>query len=303
MNMLRLKNFKGIAELNVPINQFTVIVGKNNIGKTSILEAMYMLRNQSINNTREMLWSRGISNIFYYLPYYYRNNSYILDDYGELHIKSSKENVYVGENEVKTFLKIDINDFVSDVAENSKYTFNSKEIFIADYINKSLELSIYLRPILQTDKIFIDSLLSRFYNYKEFRVNSIDRQIFIDNGSDLIPLSMYGTGLHRALLMLLAVIHSKNSVLYIDEIETGLHTEIMPEYFEGLFYLAKKYNVSLMIATHSDDIIKSFAKSDIFVSSAVLNKVYMSNNKLNIKSFTGNEVKEARLEWRADLRI
>lgn len=55
MNMLRLKNFKGIPELNVPINQFTVIVGKNNIGKTSILEAMYMLRNQYVNNTREML--------------------------------------------------------------------------------------------------------------------------------------------------------------------------------------------------------------------------------------------------------
>jgi len=42
---LDLKEFRGVRKLSKPIEleDFTVLIGRNNVGKTSILEALYLL--------------------------------------------------------------------------------------------------------------------------------------------------------------------------------------------------------------------------------------------------------------------
>ena len=37
---LRIENFRGIKQLNLDLDEFTVLIGENNSGKTAVLDAL-----------------------------------------------------------------------------------------------------------------------------------------------------------------------------------------------------------------------------------------------------------------------
>lgn len=43
LNSIKLTNFKGVSELRCDFDDFTVLAGLNNSGKTTILQAVYLL--------------------------------------------------------------------------------------------------------------------------------------------------------------------------------------------------------------------------------------------------------------------
>jgi len=80
-----------------------------------------------------------------------------------------------------------------------------------------------------------------------------------------MPFSVYGDGIKKILYILNKLFDSTDSILLIDEIETGLHKKYFERLFPVVFELAKKLNVQLFIATHSleaIDAILSYAQYD-----------------------------------------
>ena len=68
-----------------------------------------------------------------------------------------------------------------------------------------------------------------------------------------------GDGIWRMLGLALAVVHSQNSILLIDEIDTGLHHTVMDKMWRFLDECSKRFNVQIIATTHSRDCYQSLA--------------------------------------------
>jgi predicted ATPase len=59
LSRLRIKNFRSIAELDVPINQLTILVGPNGSGKSNLVDALRFLRDSLTRGLDQALLDRG----------------------------------------------------------------------------------------------------------------------------------------------------------------------------------------------------------------------------------------------------
>ena len=76
-----------------------------------------------------------------------------------------------------------------------------------------------------------------------------------------IPLRSLGEGMNRLFWIALAMANSKNGILLIDEVDTGLHYSVQPQVWKLIFETAKRLNVQVFTTTHSQDCIKAFQKT------------------------------------------
>lgn len=83
--------------------------------------------------------------------------------------------------------------------------------------------------------------------------------IITSNGVAM-PFSVYGDGIKKILYILNKLFDASDSILLIDEIETGLHKKYYETLFPVVFALANKLNVQLFIATHSMEAIDAILK-------------------------------------------
>jgi AAA15 family ATPase/GTPase len=80
-------------------------------------------------------------------------------------------------------------------------------------------------------------------------------------GRDLpIPIGSMGDGMWRMLALAIAISRSKDGVLLVDEIDTGLHYSVMTQMWKLLYNAAIKLNVQIFATTHSSDCVNSLAK-------------------------------------------
>ncbi|HET6384015.1 MAG TPA: AAA family ATPase [Armatimonadota bacterium] len=87
--------------------------------------------------------------------------------------------------------------------------------------------------------------------------------------SGLVPISMFGEGVRRALSIALTVPGVEGGILLIDEIDAAIHTSALVNLFQFIVNACRQYNVQLFATTHSleavDALMESAAGSDEFV--------------------------------------
>ena len=77
---------------------------------------------------------------------------------------------------------------------------------------------------------------------------------------DRIPIASMGDGIWRLLGLALAVVHAKNGLLLVDEIDTGLHYSVMGKMWRFLNECSERFNVQIIATTHSQDCVQSLAE-------------------------------------------
>jgi len=91
---------------------------------------------------------------------------------------------------------------------------------------------------------------------KKVRVDPGDdgNQVIVDIGlSELVPVSQAGQGVYRVLTMLADIIGENPDVVLIDEVENGLHHSIHKQIWTGLAETAEKLDVQIIATTHSEE--------------------------------------------------
>ena len=76
-----------------------------------------------------------------------------------------------------------------------------------------------------------------------------------------IPLRSLGDGIYRMFGIALTLVTSKNGLLLLDEVESGLHYSVLPDMWRFLFQIARRLNVQVFATTHSWDCIEAFQKA------------------------------------------
>jgi len=289
LKSLTIENFRGFDRLEINnFSQINLFVGKNNSGKTSILESIFLLIGMSnpmlpinINQFRgiNVVSAKQLKYLFHNLKVENKPSFIgIFNDESErqLSIEAkflSKDSLVVNSSISTPEIKgLDLN-FSIKKRHTPKQSRKSSIIFDNNIINQDVprdysenQYAIYVSP----DKNDLGALnrysevikrkagdsilksLQAFDNNIE-EIQLLPDGIYFDiKGVDELVLSnIMGDGVRRFLNIATAVAERQDAVVCIDEIENGLHYSGYKLLWESLIAFSARYNVQLFISTHN----------------------------------------------------
>jgi AAA15 family ATPase/GTPase len=299
LKSLKIENFRCFQSFELSdLGQINLLVGTNNSGKTSILEAIQLLTSPSI---LESLWERMIARGEYIqdeetntpreldVRYLFYGNeidigskfliSGISDKNGEdipnaEYIEVSIKGKMLMKNlqDVSPFLNVkqSMNKYSMELPLSYQGGLESQKPFVKK--KKSLEMTTQFIPLSSLtnakmielfDEIVLNPEESSVVDALKIIEPSIERiavkknAFFVktnnNNYQGGTPLGNMGDGVGRMLGIVLAIVHAKNGILLVDEIDTGLHFSIMSDMWKLVWETAKKLNVQVFATTHSSD--------------------------------------------------
>jgi predicted ATP-dependent endonuclease of OLD family len=78
-------------------------------------------------------------------------------------------------------------------------------------------------------------------------------------GEKRLPLSLFGDAINRVAEIILKLVNSEHKILLIDEIENGIHYTNQREFWRILFRLAVELDTQIFATTHSLEMLQAFA--------------------------------------------
>lgn len=86
--------------------------------------------------------------------------------------------------------------------------------------------------------------------------------IYGDVGDEhLMPVSLMGEGMLRMLSVAMAIVSNKGGIVLVDEIENGLHYSVLPGLWKMIFETARRLDVQIFVATHSDECLRAASET------------------------------------------
>ena len=269
---IEIKKFKCFEDFKAEgFGRVNLIGGKNNVGKTAFMEACYLVTSIDTSNLYnkflEINTHRDVINQL--LDTKYRN-----DDLKDLIIKNKSLSIFsdIGNiliNEDSGILKINILD------EEFKYTL-SDLISLLDinishtkinntmhFISQNSNVNHYLNTIIDNAKLDNKLNLLNEYLFEIFKIDTIDTikyKPFIKIGDSYSELSQFGQGIKTFINIISSMLLLKDSYIFIDELENGIHYSHLDRLWEIILTISKQQNVQVFATTHSKECIESYAR-------------------------------------------
>jgi AAA15 family ATPase/GTPase len=284
---ITISRFRRLENLTLKkLNRINVFAGLNNSGKTSILEAVYLLANlNDINAFLEM-------------------EKYRAKFTGDLHAKWLENNflshielagmfngkpVKVSIESAPTVEPIDKSGYLTTIRLHSQFAKKGREARVHLYSDKE-------SPFYYEEKVALcNSIMTNPYRLNEndlqrahdkavkeknldiiidFIKSTVDPTIqkiqmthtagisrFLVTSSQFdksIDITNYGEGVQRIFQIGLFLAYASNGVLLIDEFETAIHKTLLIDFSRFVHQLAEKFNVQVFLTSHSKECIDAF---------------------------------------------
>lgn len=292
---IEIERFRGIRHASIKgFKQINLFFGKNNCGKSSLLESLFLASGLSnpllpirVNVMRGYSKARlnDLKLDFYNLdtsrPIHIRMENEEKRDLSISLFEQSQNNVSInaddnnilsnvqeGKYGLKFDFKVNGRHYESQIRFDSANSTEATSI-VSDQYAESLRCT-YLSPkydfnasiqglknILQNkDEHFIVEGLKII----EPRVTDFifaDNEMLVDIGlAKRIPVNMMGDGARKIVSLLTAVYDCKDGALLVDEISNGFHYSVMGSLWKVLINAAVRNNTQLFVTTHDNDSIK-----------------------------------------------
>jgi len=307
-------NYRGLKELYInSLERINLITGRNNVGKTALLEAMFIhsgwtnpelivtvmglrgierfklpststepepwdnifpdfstkltIRLEATDNEnnfkRILITHRSMSELD-------RKTRYLLAEYNKEIVQNSSslslepttrilEFRSEGRKKPQTrYLIVDKKGFHT-IPPPELIPFPSR--FLTSRIGKNYDQDADLFSQLVLDKAqspFLEALKILEPNLTSISVISKDGQamLYADIGlENLLPFAFIGEGTNRLASIALAIGNCRNGVLFIDEIECGIHYSVLRKVWTVIADMARQFNVQIFASTHSRECI------------------------------------------------
>ncbi len=119
----------------------------------------------------------------------------------------------------------------------------------------------------------------------------------------MLPMESVGGGLNRLFTIFVAMGAYDEGVVFVDEIENGVHHSAMRRLWENVASFAQRFNLQFFATTHSGECIE--AANDVLGSSPdrlfVLHRLYRKDESVRAEAYEGEKLKGA-LELELDVR-
>lgn len=355
LRSFNIRNFRCFGELTIePLERINLIAGKNNVGKTALLEGMFLFAgatNPKLAMNINMF--RGIES-FEIKPELMSETPWNSLFYN---FDENKMITMIGKNDdrKKRTLKMKIvrkeSEIVMKKVPEKKEEYTIAELrgkFLElEYINESNE-SIKSRLVIEANQLRADTppvpvpynaifLASRFrispsedaQRYSNIEVTKQQdvvlnilkliepklRRLAVgvtagvpmimgDIGLNrLIPLPIMGEGITKVCSLVIAIANSPNGMVFVDEIENGVHHSIMDEIWIGIAEAARSFNAQIFATTHSRECI--VAAHSAFIKTGrydfILHRLDRSDEKIEVKTYD-RETLDAAIESGFEVR-
>ena len=371
INSIEINQFRGIRQLTISnFSKINLIVGDNNSGKTTFLEAVQLLFAKSqLSSVKNIIKQRTVLNVsessFYtsFIKMFNVNQESELLDFDIYAVSNNgpirfemrgRERTISGEEALQMSTmslgqKAHYKKESTVVPETAKLfsgsiiSQNGKKPIEKDIHFTSLD-NVSVGPVIKREVQYIPSfghlrydLLKNFVDNPEYKklaisiLKQFDDSIVdicytkADDGCFLesiitadginMPFSVYGDGVKKILYILNKLFDATDSILLIDEIETGLHKNYYDRLFPVVFELAKKLNVQLFIATHSMEAIDAILSYGNYENDSndtepirviTLKKVYSNDDKgsnVVARNVAGKYVYDNRKAFEFEVRL
>ena len=156
-----------------------------------------------------------------------------------------------------------------------------------DLLKNIVDNTEYKKLVIDILRQFDDSIADICYTKADD--GSYLESIITKNGVNM-PFSVYGDGIKKILYILNKLVDAADSILMIDEIETGLHKKYYDTLFPVVFALANKLNVQLFIATHSIEAIDAILRYGDYENNYDINDPSMVITLKKVDSDKGSNI-------------
>jgi len=253
LNSLYIKKFRLFKELKIEhLGRVNLIVGRNNSGKTCLLEALWVYGSDASPTVLEKIivkrdenWN---SSDFRYIFYNHDATAPII--ISPLNASPSQK-LTLDQNRIKS------PQFPEPLNKEPEHTQFLGTTAMENQEVENLWNQILVTPLeehlLKSLHLFDDKI------QKVGLIVNADKNIpmiFVDNKR--LPLKHLGEGMSRVFHIILALVNAKDGFLLIDEFENGLHYTIQPKVWALVLKIAKELNTQVFVTTHSKDCVNGF---------------------------------------------
>ena len=232
---IEIKNFKCFENFKAEgFGRVNLIGGKNNVGKTAFMEAIYLINPKK--DLSHIVRTRYIADILFDL--WQEIGKKFIDNF----IKDKLED----------YKNFEINSNIDDL--NIDITFKSS--------NKSTKKSYdknYGKIIDDELEDILDNYIKEFdSNITKFRIKN--SQPFCQKDGNFYNINEFGDGLGKFISLILLILTSKDNIILIDEIDNGIHYTNLDKIWEIILKISKEQKVQVFATTHSKECIESYAR-------------------------------------------
>lgn len=202
--------------------------------------------------------------------------------------------------------KYDLYDFQTRVSMEE----SSEKIFPTEYVAPSAHVdgSILLDEVLETPALYKD-MMHILHEFDDSIMNitksgnSAEYMVLSEKHDKAMPLSVYGDGMKKALVLLAAAVKAKDGILLLDEFETAIHTSAMNNIFAWILYSAQKLNVQIFLSSHSLEAIDKVLKCAPDLQDKInLYTLYNKEGRNLVRKMSCKEAIQAQDDWGVELR-
>lgn len=292
-NEIEIKNFRGFDHVIISdLTKLNVFVGANDVGKTSILEAVFMLIGMSNPEmpTRVNYLRLLSSNTLDYTRYLFHNvdlkNPPLLIARNNDNIRkltftpvTSNQPDSASSETINTSVIKQLNfDFdtkdVGDLQYHSKlfidptgvlqrttddnYKENLNCLFISADKNDGNASTNFAKLVKMNKKQIVVDALKEF-DEDILSVEALPEGLFLlmKGQKELLPISMVGDGARRLLNILSTIECEDYNIVMIDELDNGLHYSAHKLIWKTLLNFIKERDIQLFITTHNLECLQS----------------------------------------------
>ena len=311
---ISIENFRDISHLSLTdFKTINVFVGKNNCGKTSVLEALFVLSGPTnplpitINKLRgyKGTFDKEIFEVlFKNLDTQQTINLSCEFDSSETRIldiaviKGQQKNgdtVFAG-NDSDYFIK----GLKLTLTINNSHTKKNKYVTQVVETERTVDTDTTPKGYVETLKTTFLNPLSMLQAFSEFSglkkrrqdkeiigilqqvdariqgIELIDDTIYCDigNNAPLVPIHIMGDGLKHLLAIVIIMYSRQGGVVFIDEIDNGLYHETQTVLWQTVLTAAERFNVQVFATTHSWECLSALAN--------VTNSLYTNKDEVRV---------------------
>lgn len=281
------KCFKGFQAEG--FKRVNLIGGKNNVGKTAFMEASFLVSNYSqiLKNlktpiNRELLYFEIIKLLLSieqnrnskdflleWLKEEFNFNNYNFEIEIVEDVRLNCEDNFLSPDEFQKHNywnhgKIDISSFRKNINYNKIYKKNHPPLLYNDtFISTQNNNNETIKNMVDDSKLlskydYINKLMNEIFDIE--KIDVIKNKVMLQQGGKFFELKEFGDGLKQFFTIILVLLTNKEKIIFIDEIENGVHYTLLGKLWEIILSVSKEQNVQVFATTHSKEMIESFAR-------------------------------------------